>query len=221
MLELRRYKNTELYKYLGTKDNGETNKKLKRYNVEYTTEGRGKECVYTITEINEPFRLFCVFDIGLDPRMDFTQFRDFMYLLLCDDDFNWRPAEMMEEIMRGRDNPASRQTIGKWLHRLEKTDLFSRAGEPVYYKVYKQYGVQKQEIVSKEEYSAAWKIYFDCKGKGYGSNAARSVMYNKFGGVPRKQIRFEQNGIYTEQLNRLTEIVVDEVLKEVGDLGKS
>ena len=221
MLELRCYKNTELYEYLGTKDNGETNKKLKRYNVEYTTEGRGKDCVYTITAINEPFKMFCVFEVGLDPRMNFTQFLEFMYLLLCDDDFNWRPAEMMEEIMREKGTPASRQTIGKWLHKLEKIDLFARAGETVYYKVYKQYGVQKQEIITKEEYSAAWKVYFDCKKRGYNGLAARSVMYNAFGGVPRKQIRFEQNGIYEEQLNRMTDIVVDEVLKEVGDLGKS
>ena len=128
---------------------------------------------------------------------------------------------MMEEIMREKGTLASRQTIGKWLHKLEQTGLFARAGETVYYKVYKQCGVQKQETVSKEEYSAAWKIYFDCKKKGYASNAARSVMYNKFGGVPRTQIRFEQNGIYEEQLNRMTDIVVNEVLKEVGDVGKS
>lgn len=221
MLELRSYGNTELFEYLGTKNNSDTAKKLKRYNVEYTTEGRGKDCVYTITAINEPFRLFCVFDVGLDPRMDFTHFRDFMYLLLCDDDFNWRPAEMMEQSMRERGTPASRQTIGKWLKRLENTNLFSRAGEPVYYRVYKYFGVQEQEIVSKEEYADAWKIYFDCKARGYDSPAAYSAMYNAFGGVPRKQLRFEQNGIYGEQLNRLTDIVVNEVMKEVGDLSKS
>lgn len=209
MLECRCYEYEELSKYLGTTDPQGIERKLKTYGVEFSKSGRGKKSIYNISAINEPFKVFAIYDLGADPHIDFQKFAYFIYLLLNDDGFNGMGAEMMEEYLRDKPLNISRQTIAKYVRRLQDNNLIDVAiNDFVYYKVYKKYGVQTHEVVSRKEYSNAWKIYWDCvNNKGYDSFSAFSCMYSKFGGVPRKHPKIEPNGIYNNILNWLTEIL--------------
>ena len=212
MLELRAYSFSELSEYLGTGDVQGTNRKLKNYGISFTAEGRGNERIYTITAISDPFKVFSVFDVGMPPQTDFTKFRYFVYLLLNDEDFAWRPAEMMEEYLRQSNNSISRQTISKYLNKLNSFGLIGMGmGDYTYYKVFKKQGVQCHEIITREEYAKAWAIYWECKANEYDSRAAYSSMYNRFGGVPRKHSSIEKNAIYNDLIDWLCNLLIEEV----------
>lgn len=216
MLECREYQYEELSKYLGTKDPQGIGRKLNNYDVEFSKSGTGQKTRYNITAINNPFKVFAVFELGAPPQTDFKKFAYFIYLLLNYDGFNGMGAEMMEEFLRDKPVNISRQTISKYIKRLEDNNYISTSfSDFVYYKVYKKYGVQTHEIVPREEYSAAWKIYWDCKEKkGYDSSAAFITMYNKFGGVPRKHPLIEPNVFYKDVMDWLTDILY----KDFGDI---
>ena len=214
MLELREYQYAEISAYLGTKGVEATDRKLSNYGIAFSAEGRGQKRKYQITAIADPFKVFSVFDLGMAPQTDFSKFRHFVYLLLSDEDFVWRPSEMMEEYLRNIDVGISRGTISRYLERLSDYGLISLGGgEFTYYKVYKRQGVQCHEIITKEEYSKAWAIYWECKANGYDSSASYSAMYNRFGGVPRKHSVIEANAIY----NEITEWLITILLEEFGD----
>lgn len=111
MLEERTYSIKELSAILGTNSKQATDRKLEANKIKYIVEGRGNKSIYTITKIQDRFRVFCIFDLGFDPHTDFTKLRDFIFYLLGDADFSWRPMEMMEEYLRIEGKSISRQTI--------------------------------------------------------------------------------------------------------------
>lgn len=215
MLELRDYSFDELSAYLHTADNQGTQRKLKNYGVSFTVKGEGRKAIYTIQEITQPIKIFAIFDVGVPPQTDMIKFTYFLYEMLCDEAFSGMGAEMMEEYLRSKPTPISRQTISKYLKYISATGIMDISDTDfVYYRVYKRYGVQTHETVSKEEYSKAWRLYWQLKDeKGYGSSAAFQAMYNDFGGVPRKHGVIEKNGIYNDLIEWLTE----ELMMEVGE----
>ena len=83
MLECKEYAAPELWKYFGVKNNDGLDEKLKEtYKVDFVKAGRGKDTIYTITAIPDPFKVFCVFDLGFDPNTDSRKLRDFIFYLL-------------------------------------------------------------------------------------------------------------------------------------------
>lgn len=215
MLEERTYSIRELSAILGTNGKQAINRKLETNKVKYTVEGRGDKSIYTITKIQDRFRVFCIFDLGFSPHTDFTKLRDFIFFLLGDDDFSWRPMEMMEEYLRIEGKGISRQTISKYIAQLKNLHLIADT-DFVYYRVYHCGDIQKHELISKEEYSKAWAIYWDMKNCGYDSETAFSIMYSALGGVPRKQRKLEQNAIFQDTLSLLSELVAESFLLENG-----
>lgn len=213
MLEPKTYSIKELSAIIGTTGKQATDRKLRSYRISYTNTGHGDSLTYTITDIPDRFKVFCVFDLGFNPRTDFRKLRDFLFYLLGDDDFQWRPMELMEEYLRKAGKGVSRQTISHYIERLETLNLFS-GGDFVYYRVYKYFGVQKHEIVTREEYSAAWRLYWEKRNQGYDSRAAYSCMYSAFEGVPRKQRRLEGNAFYIDTYNLLSELIAESYLLE-------
>jgi len=223
MLKKKVYSAKELYALIGTASKEATDRKLGRYEIEYTTCGRGDTLTYTITNIHDPFKVFCVFDLGFAPQTDFDKLCDFIFFLLNDDDFTWRPFEMMEEYLRIAGRGISRQTLANYTRHLERNDIVSTtAGDFVYYRVYKHYGVQQHEIVEKAAYSAAWKVYWDARERGYDSRAAYDVMYNVFQGTPRKQRIIVQNAFTQDIVSYLSELVAERLNdKYASDKGDS
>ena len=214
MLEKRVYKFDELADYLGTRSNQGLRRKLDSNGIQFQEAGRGRMKTFTIIDIPDPFKVYCVYDLGIDYRTDFKKFRDFVSLLLSEPDFSWRPMEMMEEYLRIEGRNISRQTIANYIRKLDQLELISTHGEFVYYKVYHEGPDQKHEIISKEQYCAAWAVYWDKRNDGYDSLAAFSCMYHFLGGAPRKQERITQNAFYLDILNTLSELVADSFLRE-------
>lgn len=220
MLELKTYKFAEIAAYLHAGRSRGVRDKLTHYGVEYTESGghHDQSKTYTITAINDPFRLFCVFDLDIPPQTDFKKLRDFTVYLLTSNDFNWRPMEMMEEYLRRFADGPSRQTISHYLRLFSDKGLIAMNGDFVYYKVYHDRGIQKHEIITKEQYCAAWAVYWDRRNQGADSLAAYHAMYSWLGGVPRKQQKIAQNGIYQDELDRLEEYATDSFLAEYGEM---
>ena len=223
-LTLRDYPIGVLENLIGTKGKQATDRKLKNYGYGFSNDdGTGRNRIYTITSLpNSLMRLksYCVFSLGFAPNTEISKLRDFVFFLFTDDDFNWRPDEMMEEYMRANGKGLSRATIAKYKRTLEKNDLIDTCfGDFVYYKVFKRYGVQEHEIITKEEYSQAWRWYWERRRKNpdEDSRPAYAYMYNKFGGVPRKQRRVSMATFAYKQRETLLNLVISSILEEVSD----
>ena len=111
MLECRTYSYAELSALLHTRDRQGIVRRFERWEVKYTTTGRGTGQKFAITEIGNPFKVYCILDLGFSPQTDFTKLAFFTYYLLCDDEFQQLPSAQMEEYLRADGHTRSRQTI--------------------------------------------------------------------------------------------------------------
>lgn len=102
MLECRSYTAPEMWEYLGVKDNSQAVKKLNRYNIVFFQNGYGDKASFNVLDIREPFKVYCVFDMGFDPHSDFTKLRNYLFFLLGEDECCWLPDEPMEAYMRSK-----------------------------------------------------------------------------------------------------------------------
>lgn len=120
MLEVRNYRKAELVEMLGTRDNEGLKRKLKGYEVEFTTKGRGENIEFSITKLNAPFKVYCITELGLSATTAFDKLLLFLYYFLNDEEFSWLPDETIEARLEadfGSKRP-SRQTIGGWKKKL-------------------------------------------------------------------------------------------------------
>lgn len=126
MLECRTYSYAELSALLHTRDRQGIVRRFERWEVKYTTTGRGTGQKFAITEIGNPFKVYCILDLGFSPQTDFTKLAFFTYYLLCDDEFQQLPSAQMEEYLRADGHTLSRQTISNYLLCLEAASLVCR-----------------------------------------------------------------------------------------------
>lgn len=64
MLECRTYSYAELSALLHTRDRQGIVRRFERWEVKYTTTGRGTGQKFAITEIGNPFKVYCILDLG-------------------------------------------------------------------------------------------------------------------------------------------------------------
>lgn len=219
-LTLRDYPLGVLENLIGSRGKQAIDRKLTAYGYGFISTGRGKTRVYTITALPNAqarFKSYCVFTLGFDPGTNFIKLRDFVFYLLADENFAWRPDEMMEEYLRLEGRGMARQTISRYRHHLENLELIAPMGDFVYYKVFKRYGVQEHQIITAEEYGQAWRYYFEWRDANpdEDSRPAYRHMYNRFGGVPRKQRKIETLPFHAEKVNTLYELVSASILEEI------
>ena len=220
-LDLRDYPIGLLESIINTNGKEATDRKLTSYGYGFTSNGSGRKRIYTISSLPnsfQQFKSFCVFSLGFSPQTDFVKLRNFLFYFLGNDDFSWRPHEMMEAYLRSEGKGITRQTITTYHKKLEQLELVASVGDFVYYRVRKDCGVQVNEIITKEEYNAAWASYFQWRNSypDADSRPAYTHMYNEFGGVPRKHIKVEKNGIYIDELNYLFDLVSNSIMEEVS-----
>ena len=213
MLELRDYSKAELVEIFGTEDAQGLKRKLQRYGIKFQTTGRGQNLTFTITETADPFKVFCIDELGYDGRTDFVKLRNFLYCFLNDDEFRAMPDEVKEHRMKEAGKPMCRQTIAGYIAKLDAQNLIDRnSGEYIYYFAYKD----TQRIATRQEYSEAWKEYWEAKAAGANSMEAIGFMRFLHGGVARKQAIPQINGIFLEKLNRLNAAVCQSIENELG-----
>lgn len=185
MLEVRNYKKAELVEMLGTRNNQGIGRKLDSYNVEYTTKGRGNSIEFIITKLNDPFKVYCITELGLDARTAFDKLLLFLFYFLNDDEFSWLPNETIETRLEadfGSVRP-SRQTIKGWKDKLRAKDIIAETGDFTYYFAYKG----SQIMTDKSTYCEAWREYFWAKQDGVDYRTAINKMIARYGGVAKKQ----------------------------------
>ena len=175
MLECRTYSYAELSALLQTRDRQGIARRLERWEVKYTTTGRGTGQKFTITEIRNPFKVYCLLDFGFAPQTDFTKLAFFTYYLL------------------------SRQTIKTYLSRFEDADLICRGIRFTYY-----FAVGKSHKNTDETtYKRAWAEYWERIHQGCPWEQAIGEMCATYGGVARKHPQLVLNAFYNHMYGQI------------------
>ena len=212
MLELRKYTKPELSKMFGTRGMESLQRKLNRYGIAFDVEGRGENAVFTIRAITDPFKIYCITELGFDGRTDFQKVRNFYNYFFNDDEFMAMPDEVKEYRMRKQGKNVSRQTIASYIAKLDSKNLIDRnTNNYIYYFALRQ----EQRIADKEEYLKAWHEYWNDIDNGFSSVEAIRRMQANHGGVARKQPKPEINGIYTKEIEYLNTLVQQSIEKEI------
>lgn len=71
MLEPREYTSVEIGSQLGTTTRQGIKRKLERYEVSFRITGRGENTIFTINEIKNEFKLFCIIELHFSAETDF------------------------------------------------------------------------------------------------------------------------------------------------------
>lgn len=205
-----------MWQMLGVKDNQGAQRKLSRYGVRFFVNGWGKNASFNITAIDDPFKVYCILEMGFDANCDFKKLRNYLFFLLGEDEYCWLPDEPMEKYMRSKGFYLSRQTITKYREHLERLN-YIHGGDFIYYRVYRDdRDRQCYQQVEKEEYNKAWRGYWDMRNDGADSELAFACMYSAFGGVPRKQAKPIKNAFHLKELNYLLDLVSTSIYNEAS-----
>ena len=183
--------------------------KLTRQGYTYTTEGRGQGLTLTITELPPRFKLFCIEKLAFEPQTNFEMLKKFFCKIFFDEEFIQLPYSEMERRLHETIG-VSRQTISKWLNHLDKQGIIHRCNmEYNYYMIRKKNGVNKAEIVPREEYAKAWKPYWENKDN-LGADTAFKMVTCLADGVPYKNGIVHFNAFEQDKSNELIEILLEE-----------
>ena len=210
MIELKTYTKAELAEILHTTARQGITRKLDRYSITYTCDGDGDDLRITIKAIPDPFKVFCITELGIPAQADFTKLRNLFYYLFCCEGFAGLPLIQMAERMDEDGRHLSRETIGKWLNYLQGIDYvaFDKT-DCIYYAISPATDGRKlHREISKGQYNTGWKIYFEKKPEE-GSHGAYAKMYSYIGGHPYKKAKMIPNAFYIPQINQLIDIIND------------
>ena len=211
MLEQREYTIAEIGSQLGTATRQGIKRKLERYEVSFRITGRGENTIFTINEIKNEFKLFCIIELNFSAETDFYKLQYFLYYFFNDDDFRAMPDERKAVWIDGNNHHVSRPTIASYTQKLERENMILRdSGNYTYYFALKEH----QRFVDKEEYSQAWREYWANREAGADSHEAIATMIADYGGVARKQAIPEINGIYNKKIEDMLSLIQKNIEKE-------
>lgn len=213
MLELREYTAAELAQILSTKGKQALDRKLESWGITFTSdERRGDNRKYTLTAIENPFKIYCITELNIDSHTDFYKLQNCFYYFLNDPEFRDIPDEMREDYTEAEGEKISRQSISKYIKHLSKNELvLLKSSDYNHYFAYQDFRIFTDEKTYKEAWNLYWQLINDEEHSSY----AISEVVKKYGGVPRKQPKPSLNGIYNSTLKTLNELVCAEVEKEV------
>jgi hypothetical protein len=118
MLETKTYSRQELEIIFKTSRRDVIIRKLNSLECEYTVEGRGQNMALTINKIENPFKVFCILELGFSPQTDFNKLKTFLYYFFCSNNFNSLPLREMEHRLKTDNDAISRQTFSNWIRLL-------------------------------------------------------------------------------------------------------
>lgn len=212
MLEIRDYAKPELSAMFGTRDMEGLKRKMRGYGIVFDVDGRGENAVFTIREITDPFKMYCITELGYDGRTDFHKLLYFLYYFFNDPEFRAMPDEVKEVRTEEHGSKITRQTIATYTAKLDSKNLIDRnTNNFLYYFAFKQ----TQRMVEREEYLQAWHEHWARRRDGWDNYSSIMQMFADYGGVARKQTIPEMNGIYTEQIEYLNTLVTEAIAKEI------
>ena len=212
MLELKKYPKAEMSEMFGTRDMEGLKRKMRGYGIHFDVLGRGNSAVFDIKGLDDPLKIYCIVDLGLDGRTDFKKARNFYNYFLNDEEFMAMPDEVKEIRMRKQGQPVSRQTIATYTAKLKNKNMIDfNTKNFIYYFAYKG----NQIITTREKYLDAWKEYWQKVEDEMYYYDAIIEMRAKYGGVARKQPIPEINGIYLEEIEYFNTLIQQSIEKEI------
>lgn len=214
MLEIKTYTNIELAEVLGGSSSRQAlKKKLDRYKIEYEIIGRGNNIKFEIKRIDNPFKIYCITELGIPAQSDFETMLYFYYFYFCDDEFGCMTAEEKQEFMDKKEHYISRQTSRTWEKYLEKKQWIAFSDdECIYY--FSKGGEHK--VTTQEKYRKAWKMYWSMVEQGCGSGEAMLVVSSKYGGVPRKHPLPQKNAFHLGEIDDFIVLIVSEIERRMN-----
>ena len=215
MIELRTYTRNEMAQILSTNDKGDMVDKLERWGVVFDEpKGRGKNLTFTITGIKDPFKVFCITELGMLASCDFTKIRNLYYYYLNDEEFASLPNQVMEHRLELEGKKIYRDTIEKYLTVLEDNRIVSRdAGDNIYYFVDKDTHRRAEQA----EYRKAWREYWLDKDEGLTSREAINNMRRNYGGIAKKHSKPGFNAFTIPLQEKLNEYILESIEQEMVD----
>lgn len=213
MLEVgRSYTKPELSAIFGTRNKQGLERKMERYGIEYVASGRGDCAVYEIQKMNDPFKVYAITELDCDANTDFRKLRTFYWYYFNDEIFMAMPDEVKEAALRFDDKNISRQTIAKYTQKLVTKNIIDRnSNNFIYYFAFKG----QQRLVERSEYSQAWKEYWADKRNGVDYFSAIYNMIDNYGGVARKQVIPQINGVYNAEIDFMLSLIQESMENEV------
>ena len=179
-------------------------RKLNRYQVDVQVFGRGEKAQFEILEIGDPFKLFCITELGFDANTDFDKLQYFYYYFFNDDEFAAMPDDEKAQRMADSGCPVCRQTIANYIRKLEQNVWIAKDTENCIY--YFARGSERR-IVNKEEYTTAWKEYWCDKDDGVSSEDAIKNMRLKYYGIARKNPIPRSNAFFLNDIEQLCNLI--------------
>ena len=202
----------------GTRSVEGLKRKFEGYGIDFETTGRGENTIFKIKNIENEFKIFCITDLKFDANTNFQKVQNLYYHFFNDEIFSALPDEVKEYQLRAMSKDVSRQSIARYLEKLERNTLIIRNTNNFLY--YFAYG-QTQRFVEKEDYTGAWAEYYAKKNKGINSSTAIMEMFADYGGVARKQAVPEINGIYNKEIDYMLSLIQKNMEKEYAEKIKS
>lgn len=202
----------------GTRSVEGLKRKFEGYGIDFETTGRGENTIFKIKNIENEFKIFCITDLKFDANTNFQKVQNLYYHFFNDEIFSALPDEVKEYQLRAMSKDVSRQSIARYLEKLERNNLIIRNTNNFLY--YFAYG-QTQRFVEKEDYTGAWAEYYAKKNKGINSSTAIMEMFADYGGVARKQAVPEINGIYNKEIDYMLSLIQKNMEKEYAEKIKS
>ena len=74
MIELKKYTIHEMSAILNSKGKQAIERKLKGYDIEFITSGRGDDVVFEITAIQNKFKVFCITEFNMPAQCGFERY---------------------------------------------------------------------------------------------------------------------------------------------------
>ena len=209
MFEKRNYPVAEMEELLNTSGKQNIDRKLRRYGVGFSSDGRGRRLVYTIESLPDPFKVYAIVKLGIPAQANFMKIRNLYYFLFCAEGFSDNPLIEMERIMDAEGIPMARQTITKWLNYLQHLDYITLSADNIKYYVIRKTSIGREyNEVDAETYKKGWAIYHHWK-MIEGSANAYCRMYNTIGGHPYKKPIYRQNALKYEEIEYLIDLIID------------
>ena len=204
MIETREDSFAEMAEITGTPNKQGMLRKLERWGVSLSTEGYGTNIKIMVEHISNPFKIYCITELGFAANADFTKVRNLYYYFFNDDEFQ-------EARMRGNGRPVSRQAIAGYIAKLDAKNFIRRnTGDYLYYFAHKQ----QQRFVERSEYIKAWREYWEDIDSGLNSGEAISFMIANYGGIARKQEKPTLNSFYISEVETICNLIQESLENE-------
>lgn len=204
-MKKRVYTRAELEAIFHTSRTDSMRKSLKRAGYTFESGGRGADYWIEITDIPappSPYEEFMRREFDCGPQTNLAAAEAFFSLLLTNAEFCYYPATYQAQVLRKQYQiEVSDQTLRNWKKRLEEKNWFKvDSNDNQYYLCRKG---EKPQAIDATIHNQAWKKFYSMIKNGENPGDARSKIFYEYGGMPRKQAKFAENGIEHIKLSEL------------------